>query len=139
APSSVMAITTTVLERGNRGFPYYANNGIRLREGRYLNDRGFLYNLARHEIAHAMGFGQSSAFYRLCSNGAQGGLFLGRAARGEAPGVPLYVTDGGHWERTGPLILDVMATVRSSALVTRITLGAFEDLGYEVDYGMAIR
>ena len=81
APPDVMAITTLVLERAGGGLPYYGNIEIRLREGRYRTDRRFLYNLARHEIAHAMGFGQSSAFYRLCSNGAQGGRFLGSAAR----------------------------------------------------------
>ena len=136
---TAMAITTATIARAGMGLPYYSMIEFRLREARYRSDRGYLYNLARHEIAHAMGFGSIPAFYRLCRNGAQGGLFLGRAARRAAPGVPLYVTDGGHWERTGPLVIDLMATVSSSALVTRITLGAFEDLGYEVDYGMAIR
>ena len=70
-----MAITTTVIERDGSGLPCYANVGFRLREGTYRDDRGYLYNLARHEIARAMGFGQSSAFYGLGSNGAQGGSF----------------------------------------------------------------
>ncbi len=139
-PPNVMATTSTVVERRDAaGLPYYGNIQIRLREERYRTDQRFLYDLVRHEIAHAMGFGESSAFYRLCTNGRLGGRFLGSAVRREAPpGTSFYVTEGGHWEPAGPLARDIMARV-AGGYVTRYTLAAFEDIGYRVDYELAGR
>ncbi len=138
APPDVMAITTTVVERAG-GLPYYGNIMFRLREARYRTDRRFLYDLARHEIAHAIGFGQSSAFYRLCTNGRLGGRFLGSAVlRGAPPGTAFYVTEGGHWESAGPLVIDIMARIEGG-YVTRYTLAAFQDIGYRVDYELVGR
>ena len=44
APADVMAITTTVIERGARGLPYYGRIELRLRESRCRDDLAFLYN-----------------------------------------------------------------------------------------------
>ena len=43
APADVMAITTTVIERGARGLPYYGRIELRLRESRCRDDLAFLY------------------------------------------------------------------------------------------------
>ena len=137
-----------------------------------------LFNLARHEIAHVLGFAASTAFDRLTrdllpserlapSPSTGGGLpvpdradvrvFTGsRATRGywgkswlesfsiaRLPGVPLT---GHHWtvwlwgELMYPTTLASsrsQSPMRLGSVATVITLGAFGDMGYEVDYSMA--
>lgn len=135
-----------------------------------------IFNLARHEIAHVLGFAASTAFAgltrdllpseRLAPSPSPGGLpvpdrtdvrvFTGsNATRGywgepwlegsitRLPGVPLV---GNHWtiwlwgELMYPTVLASSrgySSVRLGSVATVITLGAFEDMGYEVDYSFA--
>ena len=125
-----MAITETVIQRDGRGLPYYANIEFRMRESEY-RDRAYLYNLARHEIGHAIGFGTTAIFDSL----VRGGVFVGPTATRLAGGAPLYVDAGIHWRSTGPVELDIMVGGRLSGghVVSVVTLGVFADLGYEVD------
>ncbi len=86
-------------------------------------DLDFLYNLARHEIGHALGFGSSSAFQALVSEGS----FRGQNAT-EAWGSPVPMDDHGH-HRAG-VRRDIMySRVFASQTATRVTLGAMEDIG----------
>ncbi len=135
-------------------------------------------DLARHEIAHVMGFAASTAFENLTrplqpserlapspSSGtglpvpdrADVRVFTGpRATSGywaktwlegvviaDLPGVPVV---GDHWtvwlwaELMDPSIIPSNRTglsVKLGSVATKVTLGAFEDMGYEVDYSMA--
>ena len=102
------------------------------------------YNLARHEMAHALGFGASPRWRQLVRDGA----FHGPAAMAEYGG-PVPTNGVGtiypdiHWdsdeflERTGSalMIFDIMASARS--VVLAVTLAAFQDLGFAVDYSVA--
>ena len=135
-------------------------------------------DLARHEIAHVLGFATSTAFDRLTRNllpserlapspSSGGGLpvpdradvrvFTGSRATRDywakpwlegfsnetLPGVPLT---GDHWTvwLWGELMYSAVvlstrsgSSVRLGSVATVITLGAFEDIGYEVDYSFA--
>lgn len=94
----------------------------------------FLYNLARHEIGHALGFGSSSAFRALVSDGA----FRGTNAMAQAGGGPIRMNSGGHHWRD--LRADIMyARIFSDQVVTGATMGAMDDIGYTVDYGLTGR
>lgn len=91
----------------------------------------FLYNLARHEIGHALGFGLSSAFEALVSNGSFSGQ---NAIAAWGSPVPL---DGVHWRDARS---DIMySRIFASQTATRVTIGAMDDIGYTVDYQMAGR
>ncbi|MDE0003096.1 MAG: hypothetical protein OXQ29_10415 [Rhodospirillaceae bacterium] len=137
------------------------------------------YDLARHEIAHVLGFAESTAFEKLTrdllpserlalspSSGtglpvpdrADVRVFTGSHATSgywakswlegvsiaSLPGVPLV---GDHWTvwLWGELMYpSIVLSSRSSlglrslgSVATVVTLGAFEDMGYEVDYSMA--
>ena len=91
-----------------------------------------LYNLARHEIGHAFGFGSSTAFAALVVAGA----FEGQNAVA-ANGGPVLLDAVVHWAR---LRQDIMYPLLfHDQVATRVTLGAMDDIGYAVDYEMAGR
>ena len=137
------------------------------------------FDLARHEIAHVLGFSGSTAFEaltrklqpseRLAPSPSSGtGLpvpdrsdvrvFTGpRATAGywaktwldgvaieDLPGVPVV---GDHWSvwlwgevMYKAIVLSSRSSIGLSTLgsvATRVSLGAFEDMGYEIDYTMA--
>ena len=175
------ATTWTCEERAANGLPYTARIGFASNSERYdlpraaaanpgsiglttfEEDLDFLYNLARHEIAHALGFGSSSAFRSLTADLIAGEeltdkrwpnvrLFLGAAALREyresrmpswLVGDPAKATVRGvpidgpyHWAEW--LASDVMyRSIYYYHTVTAVTLGAMEDIGHVVDYTMA--
>ncbi len=138
--SDVMGLTTANLNRKEAPhLPYFASIRLRLRESRYRHDLGFLYNLARHEFGHAIGFDYTPAFYDLRTGDPwEDGLFIGPAAQARYGG-PVPIDSGGHWY-TPDLGRDVMwRTIGGRAVVTDVTLAAFQDIGYTVDFTMAGR
>ena len=103
-------------------------------------DHHWLYNTARHEIAHVLGFGTSQRWGQLVRDGA----FHGPAAMAEHGGpVPTTgrgsVYDDVHWDSdrapTVLMQLDVMAS--GAPAVLAVTLAAFQDIGFTVDYNVA--
>ncbi len=134
------------------------------------------FDLARHEIAHVLGFAHSTAFESLTrplrpseglapspspaglpvparsdvhvftgSNATRGywaHSWLEGVAIADLPGVPLV---GDHWTiwlwgelMHSSIVLSSRSSIHSlGSVATKITLGAFEDMGYEVDYSYA--
>ena len=139
---------------GPGGLPYEGE--IRINSARIGNVG--IYHTIIHEYLHALGF--SSSFFTsaniVTGLGTTQPLFTGANARREygsaftipAPaGVPLYGdlsapgSYGSHWETAiiGTEIMSVGWDTTSPALrpFSRITVGAMQDLGYQVNYAAA--
>lgn len=107
-------------------------------------DHHRLYNVARHEIAHVLGFGASQRWSQLVRDGA----FHGPAAMAEF-GWPVPTTGRGslsddiHWDSdrfydlTGSVLMQTAVMASGSPAVIAVTLAAFQDLGFAVDYSVA--
>ena len=107
-------------------------------------DHHLLYNTARHEIAHVLGFGTSQRWGHLVRDGA----FHGPAAMAEF-GWPVPTTGRGslsddiHWDSdrfydlTGSVLMQTAVMASGSPAVIAVTLAAFQDLGFAVDYSVA--
>lgn len=184
-------------ERAATGLPFYGRIAFALRNPRYgvprdaldptspISWSGFFiqehldnfFDLARHEIAHVLGFAASTAFTKLtrdllpserlarspssgtglpvpdrtdvrvftgsrATSGYWAKPWLEGVSRDGLPGVPLV---GDHWTvwLWGELMYSsvVLSSRLESAwrgsVATAITLGAFEDMGYEIDYSFA--
>jgi hypothetical protein len=108
---------------------------------------GELYDTARHEIAHVMGFGTLWEANGLYTNGSY--QYTGAAGlaayQNEFDASALFVpvendggqgTADGHWEQdSGFLTTDLMVGTSTGALnapVSQTTLASFVDLGYTV-------
>lgn len=108
---------------------------------------GSLQSLLMHEMAHVLGFGTLFGLHKL----VQSNRFIGSNASreygdltGKPPeSVPLEDdggpgTQGGHWEEEvfgHELMTGYLSG--SHQPFSRISVGAFEDLGYDVDYSAA--
>lgn len=117
-----------------------------------LEAEGALADVILHEMGHVLGFGTLFARRGLVAgSGGADPRFTGAAARREwaalegsdGNGVPLANTGGagtreGHWRE---LVFgnELLTGFLSGAdrPVSRLSLGAFEDLGYRVDYARA--
>ena len=88
------------------------------------------YNIARHEIAHLLGFGSSPAWERH----VRGGHFHGPQAVRKF-GRPVPITAEGHWVSVPGLTWDIMSV--PSSVVLEVTLAALDDIGHTVDYSYA--
>jgi hypothetical protein len=144
----------TAFRAGTGGLPYAGE--IRINSAR-INNPG-IYHTIIHEMIHAMGFLPSffTQTGTISGLGSTQPLFTGANALREygsifgipAPtGVPLYedVTDTGsyaaHWSTNvfGTEIMSVGWNTASTALrpFSRITAGALDDIGYDVNYAAA--
>jgi hypothetical protein len=143
-----------ILQSRPGGLPYEGE--IRINSARIGNPG--IYHTIIHEYLHALGF--SASFFSnvnlVTGLGTPQPLFTGANARREygsafaiaAPaGVPLYGdlsaqgSYGSHWD-TGTFGTEIMSVgwdTMSNALrpFSRITVGAMQDLGYQVNYGAA--
>jgi hypothetical protein len=131
--------------RGETGLnPFYTlNNGS-------FTQRNYVLDILTHEIGHAMGFASGANVFRQFVNGD---LFTGSAAVREfnalfnqtASGVPLETGGGGgtagsHWRESvfrSELMTGFAESPGTRMYISRVTVGAFEDLGYQVDYSAA--
>lgn len=130
---------------GGTGLPYLAEVGIDSAD----TDRTDLTSVLIHEFAHALGFPSTDSFQSYIS----GGFFVGanavreyRAIFGAAAnpaGVPMEQSGGvgtayGHWAENvfGNELLTGFINPSGNPL-SRITVGAFADIGYTVNYAAA--
>jgi hypothetical protein len=137
---------------GNAGLPY---RGEMVMNSLYANLAG-LFDTVAHELAHALGFSPTQwAAMNLTGGTLANPLFVGvnatrefNAAFGRSDaGVPLYDEGtpgdgsyGAHW-RDSLFGYEMMVSAgpadRRGAPLSRITVGHFEDIGYQVNYGAA--
>ena len=124
------------------GLPYQAEAGIDPADA----NNARLKDILTHEFAHALGFTSANGFQRYVS----GDVFTGSNALREfkifaptATGVPLETTGGtgtagGHWLETvfGNELMTGFID-RGVNPISRITVGAFQDMGYTVNYNSA--
>ncbi|MEI8072406.1 MAG: Calx-beta domain-containing protein [Planctomycetota bacterium] len=124
------------------GLPYQAEAGI---DPADANSPG-LTDTVTHEFGHALGFPDAKGFKLYVS----GAFFTGSNALREfkifaptATGVPLETTGtagtvGGHWLETvfGNELMTGFSD-RGVNPISRITVGAFQDMGYTVNYNSA--
>jgi hypothetical protein len=135
----------TAWRDGGTGLPYLAAVGIDPAD----SDRADLTSVLIHEFAHALGFPGTDSFQSYI----EGAYFVGanavreyRAIFGAAAdpaGVPMEEGGGegtayGHWSEDvfGNELLTGFITPGGNPL-SRITVGAFADIGYTVDYAAA--
>ena len=132
-----LAIAYNCGERST-GLPFYGTIAFTDKESQYKDtafNRDDVYNIARHEIAHLLGFGSSSAWnsYLMTTDGIV--YFHGPKAMARYGG-PVPTRDGGdHWTPVDGLIWDIMSV--PSVYVRAVTLAALDDIGHQVDYGAA--
>ena len=123
----------------NPFLPYTASTGVDMADA---GDVEALTEIMIHEFGHALGFvsGVLSSFNYI--DGA--GNFIGPNALSEynqivpgASSVPMQTSTSSHWDETafGTEIMTPFYNVNS--VVSTLTVGAFEDIGYTVDYSKA--
>jgi hypothetical protein len=135
----------TAWRNGGMGLPYRAEVGVDPADA----NRSDLVSVMIHEFAHALGFPTTDSFQSYI----EGAYFVGanavreyRAIFGAAAdpaGVPMEDGGGvgtayGHWAEDvfGNELLTGFITPGGNPL-SRITVGAFADIGYTVDYAAA--
>lgn len=138
-----LELRTTIV---GQGLPWKAEAGIDLADA----NNPLLKQIVLHEFGHALGFG-SFLFGQKNLVDATGTLFVGANAlreyrsifgRPTATGVPLETgggagTAGSHWEEN-TFQSELMTGFATGALpLSRLTIGAMQDLGYTVNYARA--
>ena len=132
--------TPGAVRAGVNGLPYFGRVGIDPQDV----GNGQLAALLAHEFVHPLGFPDSAGFQRYVF----GNYFTGPNALREyrtlsglsvATGVPLEPgADPGHWDDNvfGP---ELITTYMSPGFmpISRITVGALQDMGYSVNYARA--
>ncbi len=131
---------------GSDGLPYVAEVGISADEV----DNANLDDVLLHEFAHCMGFPTSNAWINNVDNPTTPTVFTGTNAvfyynsvfENTATGVPIEQDFGegtafAHWTESifGNEILT--GFIGTSNPISVITVGAYDDMGYEVDYSAA--
>jgi len=119
----------------------------------------FWFNIILHEFAHVLGIGTAWPSYDAgfifendsggCSNEYSAPRGRAKAAFLEYSGLetaaengnvpPIYVSDCGHWSRALKPELMIPGSLPEDPplKLSKITIGALDDLGYEVDYTQA--
>ena len=137
---------------GGDGLPYSAIMGIDPFDANTSTaaDRTYLLSVLIHEMGHGLGFPDSAAFQSF----VRGSFFTGPNAVREyrsifgnladPAGVPLETgggqgTAGGHWDDNvfGTELMTGYLDSRVANPLSRVTVGALQDIGYTVSYAAA--
>lgn len=134
----------TALRPGAGGLPYRGIINVDTADAPTFSQSELTQILA-HEIAHILGFGTLWAQFDLANSSQYFGLNAVREyqnAGGSLSYVPLESdggpgTAGAHWDEN--IFGDELMTgfYDSPSVLTSMTIGAMEDLGYDVNYGYA--
>lgn len=108
-----------------------------------LIDDGIFEEVIAHETAHVLGLGNLWTSFDLILNlGPLGCFYTGEKANAEyqalsgcSSGIP--ISECSHWDDACFGREFMTATLESNPVISRISIGALEDLGYQVDYSAA--
>jgi hypothetical protein len=146
APGGVLAnAAPTAFRDGGTGLPYAGITGIDPQDAQTNTtaQRRALVDVITHEMGHALGFTPGAAVY---SRWIVGTTFVGPNAVREyrslfqspATGVPLQSGSSAHWdEATFGNELMTPSTDLTGDFISRVTIGALQDMGYTVSYAAA--
>jgi len=143
----------TELRPGQAGLPWKGVMVFDTADLTQLEADGELVDVIIHEMGHVLGFGSLWTQQGLIQgSGTQNPLFVGPNAAREysallgqnATGVPLETTGGqgtaeSHWSKDvfGPELMTGFLSPGVTRPISRITVGQFADLGYQVETGGA--
>ncbi len=151
-PGGVMGQTGIDVQRTGSFLPAMASITIDSADLAAIEADGSLSDVILHEIGHALGFGTVWAQQGLIvSAGTSNPRFIGAQATGEydrifrstEPNVPLEnvggtASAGLHWRESifGNELMSSVIGAGSNPL-SRVTVAALADMGYQVDFGQA--
>jgi hypothetical protein len=140
-PSGVLAnARPTAFRDGGAGVPYAGITGL---DPNDISNPALLLDTIAHEMGHAFGFTPGANVF---SRWISGSTFTGPNALREysstfgvtASGVPLQAGVLAHWDEA--VFADELMTPSTTGApeyISRITIGALQDMGYTVNYGAA--
>lgn len=155
AGGALASAQPTAHRAGPRGLPWKGEVVVDTADLSAMASDGRLFGVVLHEMAHAMGFGTIwQQFGLLQGAGTANPLYVGANALREyrslfnarnATGVPLETTGGpgtadSHWRETlfvNELMTGYVEQAGVAMPISRITVGQFQDLGYQVNYTRA--
>ena len=144
APGGTLANARPLAFRPDTGLPYLGEVGVDLND---INNPE-LVAIMIHEFGHALGMPGASSFQTFIV----GDYFTGPnavreyesifGASADTNGVPLETTGGGgtagaHWSEAEFGNELMTGFLGATNLISTVTVGAFEDVGYDVDYTAA--
>jgi hypothetical protein len=148
APGGVLADAAPVRFRaGENGLPYEAITGIDPADANFSTaaERALMLDLLVHEMGHGLGFTDNAAFFGRFVDAASSSFTGPNAVREynsvfgvSASGVPLQPVVLAHWDET--VFRNEVMTPQIAAAgnpLSRITVGALQDMGYTVNYAAA--
>jgi len=143
----------TDLRSGVDGLPWKGAMQFDTADLDALEQDGRLLDVIIHEMGHVLGFGTLWQRQGLLQGpGTSDPVYVGASAVREyntifgltSPNVPVENTGGqgtrdGHWRKTvfGPELMTGFISPSSPRPISAVTVGQFEDLGYQVDYAAA--
>lgn len=145
----------TAFRPGARGLPWKGEMVFDTADIQAMAADGTFLGVVLHEMAHALGFGAIWQQFGLAQGaGTTNPIYVGTNALREyrsifgapnARGVPLEAaggagTAGSHWSETifvTELMTGFVEAAGVSMPISRITVGQFQDLGYQVNYTKA--